>query len=107
MSVSMAPGIERHRRHAGGRSQRQRPQPIAVCPGRMDPSARLVAIVIILNAVGLPPEGIGLILAVDRMLDMCRTAVNVFSDSCGAVIIGRSEGENDILREPVAELPAR
>ncbi len=73
----------------------------------MDPSARLVAIVIILNAVGLPPEGIGLILAVDRMLDMCRTAVNVFSDSCGAVIIGRSEGENDILREPVAELPAR
>lgn len=57
------------------------------------PAASLVALVIILNAVGLPTEGIGLILAVDRILDMCRTGVNVFSDSCGAVIIGRSEGE--------------
>lgn len=61
------------------------------------PAASLVAIVIILGAVGLPAEGIGLILAVDRILDMCRTAVNVFSDSCGAVIIGRSEGETGIL----------
>lgn len=69
------------------------------------PSASLVAIVIIMNAVGLPPEGIGLILAVDRILDMCRTAVNIFSDSCGAVIIGRSEGETDILRDPVPGQP--
>lgn len=57
------------------------------------PAASLVAITIILAAVGLPAEGIGLILAVDRILDMCRTGVNVFSDSCGAVIIGESEGE--------------
>ena len=57
------------------------------------PAASLVAILIILEAMGLPAEGIGLILAVDRILDMCRTGVNVFSDSCGAVIIGRSEGE--------------
>ena len=64
------------------------------------PAASLVAIVIILNAVGLPAEGIGLILAVDRVLDMCRTSVNVFSDSCGAVIIGRSEGETGILNAP-------
>jgi Na+/H+-dicarboxylate symporter len=63
------------------------------------PAASLVAIVIIMNAVGLPPEGIGLILAVDRILDMCRTAVNIFSDSCGAVIIGRSEGETGILTD--------
>ncbi|MEJ2115141.1 MAG: dicarboxylate/amino acid:cation symporter [Gammaproteobacteria bacterium] len=62
------------------------------------PSASLVAIAIILAAIGLPAEGIGLILAVDRVLDMCRTAVNVFSDSCGAVIIGRTEGEKDILQ---------
>ena len=62
------------------------------------PSASLVAIAIILAAIGLPAEGIGLILAVDRVLDMCRTAVNVFSDSCGAVIIGRTEGETGILR---------
>jgi len=62
------------------------------------PSASLVAIAIILAAIGLPAEGIGLILAVDRVLDMCRTAVNVFSDSCGAVIIGRTEGEKGILQ---------
>ncbi|MGH1538701.1 MAG: dicarboxylate/amino acid:cation symporter [Gammaproteobacteria bacterium] len=61
------------------------------------PSASLVAIAIILAAIGLPAEGIGLILAVDRVLDMCRTSVNVFSDSCGAVIIGRTEGEKGIL----------
>jgi Na+/H+-dicarboxylate symporter len=61
------------------------------------PSASLVAISIILAAIGLPAEAIGLILAVDRILDMCRTSVNVFSDSCGAVIIARSEGEEGIL----------
>ncbi len=62
------------------------------------PSASLVAISIILGAIGLPLEGIGLILAVDRVLDMCRTAVNVFSDSVAAVVIGRLEGEADILK---------
>ena len=61
------------------------------------PAASLVAIAIILAAVGLPVEGIGLILAVDRVLDMMRTSVNVFSDSCGAVIIGKLEGEEGIL----------
>jgi Na+/H+-dicarboxylate symporter len=61
------------------------------------PAASLVAIAIILGAVGLPLEGIGLILAVDRILDMLRTAVNVYSDSCGAVIIARSEGETGVL----------
>ena len=63
------------------------------------PAASLVAITIILTAVGLPVEGIGLILAVDRVLDMCRTSVNIFSDSCGAVLIGRSEGESGILQK--------
>jgi proton glutamate symport protein len=63
------------------------------------PSASLVAISIILTTVGLPVEGIGLILAVDRVLDMCRTTVNVFSDSCGAVIIATSEGEQNILSD--------
>ena len=61
------------------------------------PSASLVAIGVILTAIGLPLEGVGLILAVDRVLDMCRTAVNVFSDSCGAVIIARSQGEETAL----------
>jgi len=62
------------------------------------PAASLVAISIILATIGLPLEGIGLILAVDRVLDMCRTSVNVFSDSCGAVIIARSEGEDQVLQ---------
>ncbi|MGB1580545.1 MAG: dicarboxylate/amino acid:cation symporter [Nevskiales bacterium] len=61
------------------------------------PSASLVAIAVILGAVGLPLEGIGLILVVDRVLDMCRTAVNVFSDASGAVTIARLEGETKIL----------
>ena len=57
------------------------------------PMAGLVMITVILTAVGLPLEGVGLILAVDRILDMFRTATNVWSDSCGAVIIAKSEGE--------------
>ena len=61
------------------------------------PSASLVAIVVILTAIDVPIEGIGLILVVDRLLDMCRTSVNVFSDSCGAVIIARSEGEQTAI----------
>jgi Na+/H+-dicarboxylate symporter len=63
------------------------------------PAASLVAITIILSYIGLPVEGIALIYVVDRLLDMCRTAVNVFSDSCGAVVIGRLEGEEAILAE--------
>ena len=62
------------------------------------PAASLVAITIILASIGLPAEAIGLILAVDRILDMFRTSVNVFSDSCGAVLIARTEGEQDVLK---------
>jgi len=57
------------------------------------PMAGLVMITVVLTAVGLPLEGVGLILAVDRILDMFRTATNVWSDSCGAVVIAKSEGE--------------
>ena len=57
------------------------------------PMAGLVMITVILTAVGLPLEGVGLILAVDRILDMFRTCTNVWSDSCGAVVIAKSEGE--------------
>jgi proton glutamate symport protein len=55
------------------------------------PSASLVAIAVILTTIGLPIEGLGLILAVDRVLDMYRTAVNVYSDSCVAVVVGSRE----------------
>ena len=63
------------------------------------PSAGLVMISIILSTVGLPLEGVGLILAVDPLLDMLRTAVNVLSDSCGAVAVARHEGEHDFYPE--------
>jgi len=57
------------------------------------PMAGFFMLTIILNAVGLPLEGVGLILAVDRILDMFRTCTNTFSDSVGTVIIANSEGE--------------
>ena len=57
------------------------------------PMAGLFMIAIILSAIGLPLEGIGLIVAVDRILDMFRTATNVWSDTTGALVIARSEGE--------------
>ncbi len=79
------------------------------------PAASLVAIVVILQAVqnnlpatgpGTLPEGVllvsglGLLMVFDRPLDMCRTAVNIFSDSVGAVTIARLEGESP-LSQPV------
>ncbi|MBL00124.1 MAG: dicarboxylate/amino acid:cation symporter [Opitutales bacterium] len=57
------------------------------------PAASLVAIAVILPAVGLPIEAIGVVWLTDRILDMCRTSVNVFSDTVGAVTIAASEGE--------------
>ncbi len=61
------------------------------------PAASLVAISVILTVIGLPLEGIGLLLVTDRILDMMRTAVNVFSDSVCAVFVARSEGEETKL----------
>ena len=58
------------------------------------PMAGMVTMGIVLSAVGLPLEGIGLILAVDRLLDMCRTTVNVWGDTVVCAIIAKSEGEN-------------
>ncbi len=66
------------------------------------PSASLVAITIILSAIGLPLDGVALIFIVDRILDMFRTSVNIFSDSCCAVIVARLEGEEGILGESKA-----
>lgn len=57
------------------------------------PMAGLVMMTIVLNAVNLPLEGVGLILAVDRILDMSRTTVNVWGDTCAAVVIAKTEGE--------------
>ncbi|MEW6359796.1 MAG: dicarboxylate/amino acid:cation symporter [Planctomycetota bacterium] len=57
------------------------------------PSAGTVTMVMVLQAVDLPVAGIGMILAVDRILDMCRTTINVWGDAVGAAVIARSEGE--------------
>jgi len=57
------------------------------------PSAGLVTLAIVLGAVGLPLDGIGMIVAVDRLLDMFRTMVNVWGDATGCVVVARLEGE--------------
>jgi len=61
------------------------------------PSASLVAIAVILGAVGLPMEAIGVLLVFDRVLDMARTSVNIFGDACCAAIVARLEGEETNL----------
>jgi Na+/H+-dicarboxylate symporter len=69
------------------------------------PSAGLVTMAIVLNAVGLPLEGIGMILAVDRILDMCRTTVNVWGDAVGCAVVARLEG--DVVPSQVRKTPSR
>lgn len=56
------------------------------------PSAGLVMMTAILSGLGLPAEGAILLLAIDRPLDMLRTTVNVWSDTCAAAAVARSEG---------------
>lgn len=58
------------------------------------PGAGLVTMSIVLTAVGFPLEGIGLILAVDRLLDMFRTAVNVFGDCMGTLVVDSYNEQN-------------
>lgn len=56
------------------------------------PGAGMVMLVVVLGSVGLPAEGIAVIMAVDRLLDMCRTVVNVTGDAMASVIVARREG---------------
>ena len=73
------------------------------------PSAGTITLVIILQQFGLPLEAIGIILAVDRILDMLRTSVNVTGDAAVACIVAKSEGKlneivfNDPNADKVAE----
>jgi Na+/H+-dicarboxylate symporter len=72
------------------------------------PSAGIITLIIVLNSVGLQGQvqaGIALILGVDRILDMLRTAVNVTGDLSCAAFIARTEGEQ-LLEEVGGELPA-
>jgi Na+/H+-dicarboxylate symporter len=57
------------------------------------PSAGLIMLVIVLGAIGVEPEGLALIIAVDRPIDMCRTIVNVTGDATVATIVASTEGE--------------
>ena len=61
------------------------------------PSASLVSLVITLSAVGLPAEGIGLIMAVERISDMFRTTANIYGNACCSVLVARAEGEDRVL----------
>lgn len=58
------------------------------------PSASLVAIAIILSAIGLPIEAIGVLMVFDRILDMCRTSINIWGDCCCATVVARLQGED-------------
>lgn len=71
------------------------------------PSASLVAIAIILGAVGLPLEAVGVLLVFDRLLDMARTSINIFGDACCAVIVARLSGEETNLAPGGAPSHAR
>jgi Na+/H+-dicarboxylate symporter len=64
------------------------------------PSASLVAIAIILVAVGLPVEAIGVLMVFDRILDMMRTSINIWGDCCCATIVARLEGEETKVALP-------
>ena len=65
------------------------------------PGVGLITLTLVLDQVGLPVEGIGLIIGVDRLLDMLRTAVNVTGDGAVATIVASSEDQldQDIFRD--------
>lgn len=68
------------------------------------PGVGLIMLAMVLEQVGLPVEGIALIIGVDRLLDMTRTAVNVTGDSMVTLIVGKSENQfdNDVFEDPNA-----
>jgi Na+/H+-dicarboxylate symporter len=60
------------------------------------PGVGLIMLALVLQQVGLPVEGIALIIGVDRLLDMLRTAVNVTGDAAVSAVVARSEGKFDM-----------
>ena len=67
------------------------------------PGASIPLLAMLLTTVGVPIEGVGIILGIDRVLDMCRTAVNVTGDLVGVVIVGKSEGKLSEKPPPLTE----
>lgn len=70
------------------------------------PAGSLPVVALILGLIGVPPEGIGLVLGVDRLLDMCRTTLNVTGDLACASVVARGEGGRAELPETFAASPA-
>lgn len=66
------------------------------------PAGSLPVVAMILGMVGVPPEGIGLILGVDRFLDMCRTALNVTGDLVAAVVVSKPERDREAAEAAAA-----
>jgi Na+/H+-dicarboxylate symporter len=68
------------------------------------PGVGLIMLTMVLTQVGLPVEGIMLIIGVDRLLDMLRTAVNITGDGMVAIVVARSEGDLDmaVFEDPEA-----
>src|SRR5699024_10307467 len=59
------------------------------------PGAGMIMLALVLSSINLPVEGIAIIAGIDRILDMCRTAVNIVSDATCAVVVAGSEKEID------------
>ncbi len=60
------------------------------------PGVGLIMLAMVLNQVGLPLEGIGIIMGVDRLLDMCRTSVNITGDAMVSTVVAKGEGKIDL-----------
>ncbi|MDH3529782.1 MAG: dicarboxylate/amino acid:cation symporter, partial [Acidobacteriota bacterium] len=60
------------------------------------PGVGLIMLAMVLTQVQLPLEGIGIIMGVDRLLDMCRTAVNITGDAMVSTVVGKSEDNIDV-----------
>ncbi|RUO49444.1 dicarboxylate/amino acid:cation symporter [Pseudidiomarina donghaiensis] len=73
------------------------------------PGVGMIMLAMVLGQVGLPVEGIGLIIGVDRLLDMTRTAVNVTGDAMVSVIVAKSEGglDEEVFNDAKADLKER
>ncbi|QGP80243.1 dicarboxylate/amino acid:cation symporter [Sphingobium sp. CAP-1] len=71
------------------------------------PAGSLPVVAMILGMVGIPPEGIGLVLGVDRFLDMCRTALNVTGDLVAATVIAAGEADGRFSAAPSPPPPTR
>jgi proton glutamate symport protein len=67
------------------------------------PGAGMVTLAMVLTAVGVPTEGLALVLGVDRLLDMFRTAVNVTGDATATVLMARLEGQELRVLDPAAD----